>query len=80
MPHWPFNQGLGYFHVCTEEFEDELGRLHTCGTTPASSATSGLTSCEDPNCSDQFDQPHEWRPDQHMTYLGVPIDCASVSL
>lgn len=91
VPHWPFNDGLGYYHVCTEEFEDEDGVLHSCGTTPiafsgasttgssAASGSRGYTTCEDPGCSDQYDQVRDWRPDEHMTYLGVPIDCSSVS-
>lgn len=77
VPHWPFNQGLGYFHVCREEFEDASGALRSCGGTPDEPA--GFSTCEDPACSDQFDQPRDWRPEQHMTYLGVPISCDSVS-
>ena len=76
VPHWPFNQYLNYSHVCTEEWEDETGALRTCGST---SSSDGFSVCEDPTCSDQF-KPHEWRPDDHMTYLGLYISCDSVSL
>ena len=67
VPHWPFaGDTLGYHHVCTEEFEDEDGSVKTCDS-----------SCEDPSCSDQY-QPHEWRPEEHMTYLGHPISCECI--
>lgn len=67
VPHWPFYDYMGYVHVCSEEFEDESGNLKSCGF------------CEDPNCSGQFDEVREWRPDDHMTYLGLPISCDTVS-
>lgn len=66
VPHWPFDDRMGYYHVCREEFESEDGSLRTCNE-----------SCEDPMCSDQY-APHEWRPDDHMTYLGMYISCDSV--
>ena len=67
VPHWPFNEGMGYAHACFEEFEDVNGVLKSCD------------SCEDPTCSAQYDEVREWRPDDHMTYLGIPISCESVS-
>ena len=68
VPHWPFNgDTMEYYHVCTEAFENADGVVSTCND-----------SCEDPACSDQF-KPHQWRPEQHMTYLGMYIACENVS-
>lgn len=75
VPHWPFNDYLNYFHACTEEFEDEVGQLHSCGT---GKAADGSDTCEDPACSSQF-KPYQWRSDDHMTYLGLYMSCDSVS-
>jgi hypothetical protein len=68
VPHLP-PQVLGFHHLCTEVYEDQTGALRTC-TDP---------SCEDPTCADQF-SPKEFNGDDHMTYLGLPIGCESVSL
>lgn len=67
VPHWPFDEYMGFAHACSEEYEDESGAIVSCAL------------CEDPACSAQFDQPRDWRPDDHMTYLGFPISCDTVS-
>ena len=67
VPHWPFSgDKLNYYHVCTEVFEDADGDLKVCDS-----------SCEDPTCGDQYSA-REQRPSDHMTYLGLYLDCSSV--
>lgn len=74
VPHWPFKEYLNYHHVCSEEFEDEYSILKSCGSMDPNSMM-----CEDASCSDQFNQPRDWRPDDHMWYLGLYISCETVS-
>ena len=66
VPHMPTTV-QGFYHVCREEYEDKDGSLTTCDT-----------SCEDPNCADQWDLT-ELNGDDHMTYLGLYISCENVS-
>ena len=40
VPHLPY-ENLGFYHVCTEEYENGFGNLQTCNNT-----------CEDPTCAD----------------------------
>jgi len=48
-----------YWHVCTEEYEDAFGAVHTCNST-----------CEDQTCADQW-AAWQWNGDDHSLYLGV---------
>lgn len=66
VPHVPFTS-FGYYHVCTEIFEDVDGNLKTCDS-----------SCEDPTCSDQYAF-SDTNVDDHLIYLGLPVHCDNVS-
>lgn len=68
VPHLPFTAQMEFYHVCTEEFEDVNGKLKTCNN-----------SCEDPSCMNQFSFPSQTNGDDHLIYLGLHMDCASVS-
>jgi hypothetical protein len=67
VPHLPTKGYMGYWHVCTEVFEDASGKVKTCNS-----------SCEDPSCSDQFEG-KQLNPDDHSYYLGVHMSCSGVS-
>lgn len=66
VPHLPITAVMEFYHVCTEEYEDNIGNLKTCTNT-----------CEDPSCADQFTE-SQWDPEDHMTYLGLYMSCSSV--
>lgn len=68
VPHLPTVTGMEYYHVCTEVYEDVDGTVRICDDT-----------CEDPTCGAQWQWPVDCNPDDHMTYLGVYMSCASVS-
>jgi len=68
VPHLPFTTGMEFYHVCTEIFENASGALKTCST-----------SCEDPTCMDQYKFPSETDGDDHLIYLGLHMNCESVS-
>jgi len=67
VPHMPFTTGMDYYHICREEFEDVNGSVKSCDS-----------SCEDPTCAAQYTF-LETNGDDHMTYLGLYMDCKSVS-
>eukprot|EP01039_Chlorochromonas_danica_P000228 gene229-246_t len=64
VPHLPV---MDYAHVCKEEYEDGNGHLHDCN------------GCESTKCAAQF-----WVSDtnveDHLTYLGLGVNCESVSM
>ncbi len=68
VPHLPFTTQMEFYHVCTEQFEDANGKLHTCNS-----------SCEDPTCADQYKFPSQTNGDDHLIYLGLSMSCAAVS-
>lgn len=68
VPHLPFTTKMEFYHVCTEQFEDANGALHTCNS-----------SCEDPSCADQYKFPTETNGDDHLVYLGLSMSCSAVS-
>lgn len=68
VPHLPFTVQMEFFHVCTEQFEDETGALRTCDS-----------SCEDPSCMGQYSFPGETNGDDHLIYLGLHMNCEAVS-
>jgi hypothetical protein len=67
VPHLP-SRDMGFYHVCREQFEDVNGVLKSCDT-----------GCEDPTCSDQFPLT-ETNDEDHEIYLGLRMNCESVSL
>lgn len=67
VPHTPLMKEMNYYHVCTEVFENKDGDISICDT-----------SCEDVTCSDQFSH-SQLNADDHLVYLGLPVDCASVT-
>lgn len=69
VPHLPFTTVMEYYHVCTEIFETSSGTLKTCND-----------SCEDPTCMDQYQYPTDTNGDDHLIYLGLPMNCDAVSL
>ena len=66
VPHVPITTAMEFYHACTEEYEDKNGSLKTCTDT-----------CEDPSCADQW-KAYQWSVEDHMTYLGLYMDCSSV--
>lgn len=68
VPHLPFTTKMEFYHVCTEQWEDETGALKTCND-----------SCEDPTCADQFKFPTQTNGDDHLVYLGLDMNCEAVS-
>ncbi len=67
VPHWPF-QIQGYYHVCTEIYEDEDHQVRVCDDT-----------CEDPTCSNQWKLKEVLNTNDHVVYLGLPLMCSAVS-
>jgi len=66
VPHVPYTE-MGFYHMCTEEFENSSGSVKTC-----------TASCEDPSCANQYPF-SQTNVDDHLTYLGVKVSCAAVS-
>lgn len=64
VPHVPPIDGFGYYHSCTEVFEDANGKLTTCSE----------INCEDPKCADQYSL-METNTEDHSYYLGHPMTC-----
>jgi hypothetical protein len=68
VPHVPPTE-FGFQHECTEKYEPKEvwdGTLETCGA---------AGNCEDsPSCALEW-KDYQLVPDDHMTYLGVPIQC-----
>jgi hypothetical protein len=52
---------LDYYHICTEEYEDAFGNIHSCNST-----------CEDPTCADQW-ATWQYRGPDHLVYLGITL-------
>ena len=74
VPHTPM-QALGFQHVCTEMYEPNSvfdGTIKTCGTWDS-------CGCEDKSCSDQWGT-LDLSTDDHVHYLGLYMNCASVSV
>ncbi len=67
VPHYPL-EAFGYRHPAGQLWE------------PREAFNGTLTTCsgqEDPLCADSV-PPYQWKPSDHMTYLGVHNDnCAS---
>ena len=61
VPHVP-PASLNYQHSAGEIFEDESGNLHEC------------VGGEDPKCSQQYSL-SQGTVDDHMVYLGQPVEC-----
>jgi hypothetical protein len=67
VPHVPY-EAMGFWHICTEFFEDKAGSIKQCGLT-----------CEDSTCGNQYAF-SATTVDAHLVYLGMPIsDCTYVS-
>lgn len=66
VPHLPITAVMEFYHLCTEEYEDNSGNLKTCTNT-----------CEDPSCADQFTE-SQWTTSDHLVYLGLNMACSSV--
>lgn len=64
VPHVPPMDGFGYYHSCTELFEDVNGGLKTCSE----------VQCEDPSCADQY-KLTETNTEDHSVYLGHVMSC-----
>ena len=75
VPHVP-PPALGYVHACQEYYEPNEewdGTLTSCGEVDP--AVPAGESCEDPgHCMLQW-KDRQLNPDDHMTYLGIPIKC-----
>lgn len=69
VPHTPPIDGFGYYHACTEIFEDEKETLTTCST----------SNCEDPKCSDKYSLVQTNTAD-HSIYLGHLLQCEASTL
>ena len=69
VPHTPPIEGFGYYHSCTEIWENANGSLKTCST----------INCEDPTCSDQFSLVQTNTAD-HSIYLGHVLSCESSTI
>jgi len=67
VPHLPFTTTMEFYHVCTEQFENASGSVKTCDS-----------SCEDPTCADQYAFAST-TVDDHLTYLGLGVNCDAVS-
>lgn len=73
VPHIPVSLlRMEFYHSCVEVFENATDNVHRC-----SDNNEGV--CEDPNCADQF-KLRETNVEDHLTYLGIPIACESVSI
>lgn len=68
VPHVPVIDVMGFYHSCTEVFEDVSGSLRVCSD----------SSCEDPTCADQYKLVQTDTAD-HVVYLGLPMNCENVS-
>lgn len=66
VPHVPYTS-MGFAHACQEQFEDSSGKVKAC-----------TKSCEDSSCANQYPFA-QTNVDDHLIYLGVSVDCATVS-
>jgi len=73
VPHIPISLvRIEFYHSCTEVFENASSNVVTCNNVDEEGV------CEDPNCADQFEL-RETNIEDHLTYLGIPVDCDSVN-
>mmetsp|Transcript_17659 Transcript_17659/g.25485 ORF Transcript_17659/g.25485 Transcript_17659/m.25485 type:complete len:144 (+) Transcript_17659:735-1166(+) len=73
VPHIPVSLlRMEFYHSCMEIFENATEIVQSCDN----NMKDGV--CEDSNCADQYAL-SETNIEDHLTYLGIPIDCASVS-
>ena len=73
VPHTPL-ESMGFQHVCTEMYEPNSvydGTIVSCGSYES-------CGCEDETCSNQWN-PNEMSTDDHVHYLGLYMNCGSVS-
>lgn len=66
VPHIPYNS-MGFYHGCQEEFENASGAMKACNN-----------GCEDTSCAAQYPFV-QTNVDDHLTYLGLGVNCAAVS-
>jgi hypothetical protein len=66
VPHIPPIEGFGYYHSCTELFEDYANNLTVCS----------LTNCEDPKCSNQYPL-FQTNSEDHEIYLQHSMSCST---
>lgn len=72
VPHIPPTTVMGFYHSCSEVFQDSEDNVHTC-----SSSRNGEI-CEDDSCANQY-KLIETNVRQHLFYLGMRVNCQAVS-